>query len=294
MEASILSKVVLPASLFIVMLGMGLSMTFSDFRDSSKDVKTLSIGLAMQLLLLPIVAFCLVKIFGVSPILAVGVVVISLCPGGVTSNMYSYLAGGNLALSVSLTAIVSIVSPFTIPIVLGLSMNHFMDSSMVVTFPAVKMMVTLLQITILPVLIGMAIKNKFPKIADKAESYVKIFSLVLLAVIVMGIIKQNWEKLPSFFQEIGVVCFLLCFVTMGLSYGIAKLTRLQRRDRITIGLEVGIQNGTTGLFITSTLLNDPVMSIPAAVYSIIMFGAGAVYASYFARTKDSEAALASA
>lgn len=281
MEASILSKVVLPIALFIVMLGMGLSLTPKDFKYVSKSPKSLSIGLVCQLILLPIVGFFLAHIFQLSPILSVGLLILCLCPGGVTSNMFCYLAKGNVALSITLTAVVSLVTPFTIPIVADMGMNYFLSSSQAIELPLVKTIVTLLVITVLPVAIGMFIRTKNPSFANKLDSPVKILSMVFLLLIVAGIVKQNWEELPNIFAKAGSVALILNGGMMLVSYMIPKLLGVDQKDAISIGVEAGIQNGTTSLFITSTLLDDPVMSIPAASYSLIMFVTGSLYAFYW-------------
>jgi BASS family bile acid:Na+ symporter len=283
MEASVLTKIILPLSLFVVMLGMGLSLSLLDFKNTAKTPKPVIIGIIMQLIMLPLVGFAIASSFTMDPILSVGIMAIALCPGGVTSNLYSYLAKGNIALSISLTAVVSLVTPFTIPIILGLSMTHFLGDAKAVELPLAKTILTLIAITVLPVGIGMFIKKKAPTFAAKAEGIVKILSVLALALIVAGITKQNWDVLPGFFAQVGMACLCLCAITMAIGYVGSKLLGTTRKDSVTIGIEVGIQNGTTGLFITSTLLNDPVLSAPPAVYSLLMFGVGAVYAWYFAR-----------
>lgn len=286
MEGSILTKVVLPLSLFFVMLGMGLGLTIQDFKNTAKAPKAVGIGLGMQLLLLPLVAFFVTTVFGLKAGLAVGLIIIALCPGGVTSNMFSLLARGNVALSISLTAIVSLITPFTIPIILSYAMVQFLGEATTVALPIPKTIITLLAITVLPVGIGMLVNKKAPEFAKKCDKPVKILSIVILAVIIAGISKQNWDKLPEFFAQVGWACLLLCALTMLMGFWGSKLLGAERKDSITIGIEVGIQNGTTGIFIASTLLKDPVMSIPAAVYSLIMFVVGGVYAWIFSRNQD--------
>ena len=283
MEATILTKVVLPISLFIVMLGMGLSLSLLDFKNTAKNPRSVVIGLLMQLVLLPAVGFVIAGSFGLEPMLAVGLMVIALCPGGVTSNLYSYLARGNIALSISLTAIVSLITPFSIPLLLAFFMDHFIGKSESIELPLLKTILTLIAITVLPVGIGMVIKEKASLFAEKAEGIVKVLSMLLLFAIVAGIAKQNWDRLPDFFAKVGMASFVLCVVTMAAGYGLSRVLKTGRKDAVTIGIEVGIQNGTTGIFITSTILQNPVLSVAPAVYSLIMFAVGGVYAFYFAR-----------
>ena len=169
MEGSILTKVVLPLSLFFVMLGMGLGLTIQDFKNTAKAPKAVGIGLGMQLLLLPLVAFFVTTVFGLKAGLAVGLIIIALCPGGVTSNMFSLLARGNVALSISLTAIVSLITPFTIPIILSYAMVQFLGEATTVALPIPKTIITLLAITVLPVGIGMLVNKKAPEFAKKCD-----------------------------------------------------------------------------------------------------------------------------
>ena len=281
MEASILSKVVLPIALFIVMLGMGLSLQIGDFRQVGKSPKAMGIGLLSQMVILPLVGWGIAVVFGLAPTLAVGLLILSLCPGGVTSNLFTYLSKGNVALSISLTAVVSLVTPFTIPIFAGMGLDYFLGEQKNIELPLVKTIVTLIAITILPVGVGMLIRKKKESFALKAEGPVKALSMFFLFVIIAGIIKQNWANLPDFFAQTGLSSLVLNVMTMAIGFGFAVLVGLPQKDRITIGLEVGVQNGTTALFITSTLLEDPIMAIPAATYSLIMFGTGGIYAYFW-------------
>ena len=290
MENSLLSQVFLPAALFIIMLGMGLSLVKEDFFNITKNPKSFILGVLCQLVLLPLIAMIMVILFSLESHLAVGLLVLAFCPGGVTSNMYSYLAKGNVALSISLTAIISFVTPFTIPILTNLQMEKYMGGTALVQLPLQKTIITLLGITIIPVLAGMSIKKKWPEFAEKADKTVKIMSILFLFIIVTGIAIQNWGDIPVFFSQVGWACFCLSVIALLVGFFTARTFKLPMRDAKTIGIEVGLQNGTTALFVTSTILNDPLMSVPAATYSLIMFGTGAVYSWYFSRTNSADEA----
>ena len=283
MESTILTKVVLPLALFIVMLGMGLSLKLEDFKRVGVTPRPVFIGLMGQLVFLPLVAFMIATVLGLSHLLSVGLLAIALCPGGVTSNLFSYLAKGNVALSITLTAIVSLVTPFTIPIFLGIGMTHFLGEATAISLPLQKTIITLIAITVLPVGLGMIIYKKAPYFAQKCEKPVKILSIVFLLIVIGGIVGQVSDKLAGFFAQAGLACFLLCATTMALGFWGAKVLGSHRKDCITTGIEVGIQNGTTGLFITSNLLGDAVMAVPSAVYTLIMFAMGGAYAYYFSK-----------
>jgi len=278
MEGTVLTKVVLPIALAIIMLGMGLSLTLKDFSRVLKAPKAFAIGIFCQLIALPALGFAIAYAFNLPPLLAVGLVVLSLCPGGTTSNMYSYLAKGDVALSISLTAVVSLVTPFTIPLFAGLAMNTFMGEAQAFALPLGKTIMILLAITIVPVAIGMGTKFKWPGFAARTESPLKWLSILFLAAIIAGIAKQNWAQLPGFFAQIGWAAFALNAVAMAVGFGVASVAKLGSKQSVTISLEVGIQNGTTALFVTSTILASATMSIAPAVYSLIMFFTGAAVA----------------
>lgn len=277
MEQTFLAKVVLPASLFIIMLGMGLSLVMADFKRVLKFPKAFAVGLCCQLLLLPAIGFLVISLVKLdSPELAVGLLVLTFCPGGATSNMLTYLARGNVALSISLTAVVSFIAPFTIPLLTAFAMRRLMGEAKDLPAPLVVIL-QLFAITIVPVVIGMVLKAKKPELAGKAEKPVKIFSIIALLAIIAGLIKQNWEKLPEYFAQTGVAAVLLNVIAMACGFFIAKGFRLKRGEQITVSMEVGIQNGTTALLVTGTLIGNQVMTIAPAIYSLVMFATGGLF-----------------
>ena len=289
MEATVLTTVVLPIALAVIMLGMGLSLVVDDFRRVLRHPKAFAVGAFCQLVLLPALGFGVASALGLDPLLAVGLVILALCPGGTTSNMYAYLAKGDVALSISLTAVASLIAPFTIPIFATIAMDSFLGEAQSLALPIPKTIITLLVITVIPVGIGMVIRNKAEAFAKRAEKPVKILSIVFLAAVIAGIVKQNWDALPDFFAQAGLAALVLNLATMALGFGAAVLFRLNREQSITIGLEVGIQNGTTALLVTATLLENSTMSIPPAVYSIIMFVTGALFALLVNKVSSSAA-----
>ncbi len=279
MEQTVLTKVVLPLALFIIMFGMGLSLILDDFKRVLEHPKAIATGLICQMLLLPIVGFSLALFMPMdTPELAVGLVILALCPGGTTSNLMTYLARGDAALSISLTAVVSLITPFTIPVLADLAMTHLMGSGQTISLPIGKTIVVLLAITIVPVSIGMLIRSKWTEFAQRAERPVKILSVVFLFVIIAGIVKQNWAELPTYFQQTGPATLLLNVSTMVLGFLVARTMKLSHPQQVTIGIEVGIQNGTTALMVTGTLLAVPAMTIAPAIYSLLMFVTGGLFA----------------
>ena len=277
MEATFLSQVILPFSLFVIMWGMGLSLKVDDFSRVLSQPKAAMVGIFCQMVMLPLVGYLVVLLFGFSAELAVGLMILTFCPGGVTSNMFSYLSNGDTALSISLTAVVSVITPFTIPVLSVLVMNWFMSESQQFVIPLLKTIIQLLVITVVPVVIGMIVHSKFPVFSAKAERPVKIFSVVFLFVIIAGIIAKEWQNMAGYFVQSGVATLVLNVLTLTLGYFVANWTGLKDRQAISIGIEVGIQNGTLALLVTGTILQNALMTIPAITYSLIMFATGAVF-----------------
>ncbi len=287
MESNILTAIFLPFALFIIMFGMGLGLTLQDFRRLVIDPKGVMVGLGAQLLLLPLVGLILAKMFNLPPQLAVGVMVIAVCPGGPTSNIITYLIKGNVALSVTLTALSSLITVFTIPILINFSTQFFLDENRSLQLPFLKTVLQIAIITLIPVAIGMTLHHFRPNFAAVIEKYVKWLSLFFLAVIIAGLLIKEKANLPSFFVQAGTVTLCLNLLTMGLGYGVARLSKLDNASVKSITIEVGLQNGTLAIAIASapTFLNSPTMAIPAAIYSLIMFATGASFGWLMGRLK---------
>ena len=285
MQANILTEVFLPIALIIIMLGMGLSLTLNDFKRVVVFPKATVVGLFGQLILLPLVAFLMLHLIALPPSLAVGVMLLAVCPGGPTSNLMSNLAKADLALSITLTAICSLITVFSIPILLNMSMEYFIGEGKYVQLPVVETMVQILVITIIPVSIGMLIKWKFPRAAQKAEQPVKVASALFITLIIIGVIIKEKDNLAGYFIEVGIIMLIINVIIMTLAYGVGSLLKLSHPQSSTISIECGIQNGTLAIAIaTSTLLlNNSEMSIPAAVYSLLMFLTGGIAIYLFRR-----------
>ncbi|MEL6138517.1 MAG: bile acid:sodium symporter family protein [Cyanobacteria bacterium J06628_6] len=280
MESSFLTTVFLPLALFIIMLGMGLGLTLADFRRVVVEPKPVLLGLAAQLVMLPILGLLLAAVFPLSPELAVGVVILAACPGGPTSNLVSYLVRGNVALSITLTAISSLVTVFTIPLVVNLGMRQFLGEAVTLQLPFLTTVLQIAVITLIPVSLGMLLHHYLPQFAAKVEKGVKWLSLFFLALIIVGLLVKERANVAGFFAQVGVVTLTLNVLAMGVGYAIATLARLDYPSAKAITVEVGIQNGTLAIAVASapTLLNNPTMAIPAAIYSLLMFLTSAVFA----------------
>lgn len=287
MESSWLTAVLLPAALFVIMLGMGLGLTSADFARVLTEPKAVLIGLLAQLLMLPLVGFGLARVFTLSPELAVGVVILAACPGGPTSNLITYLVRGNTALSITLTAISSLITVFSIPWVVNLGMQRFLGTGTTLQLSVLQTILQIAVITLIPVSLGMLLRRHRPRFAAQTEKWVKWLSLVFLGLIIFGLMLKERANLPSFFWQVGGVTLMLNVLTMALGYGLAKLSQLDDRSAKAITVEVGIQNGTLAIAIASapTFLNQPTMAIPAAIYSLVMFLTSGVFAWMIQRSR---------
>ncbi|WP_230709812.1 bile acid:sodium symporter family protein [Psychrobacter sp. CCUG 69069] len=268
---TLVNSVVIPISLFFIMMGMGLSLVVNDFKRVLKFPKAVGIGLTNQLIMLPIIGFLLANIMPLSPEYAVGVMLLVLCPGGTTSNLFTYLAKGDVALSVTMTAIASVITVFTIPVVLSYSLIHFMGAGSEFQLPVVKTMITLILLTIVPISIGMIIKRFAPKIAEKSQVYVSRFGVVFLAFLVLFLVYVQRDIIVGSFIEVGPVSLLLNVSTMALGYYTSKWFGLNLAQRTSVTLEVGLQNSTLSIFMALTLLSSYPMSVTPAIYTLIMF-----------------------
>lgn len=266
------STIILIGALFIIMFGMGLTLTISDFRRVIKFPKAVITGLVNQLILLPIVGFSLATVLGAEPYLAVGIMILAACPGGATSNLITHLSKGDTALSVTLTAISSLITIISIPLIVSLSLNHFMGLEQSVELDIPKVFVQLLVITVIPVSLGMWVRASKPDFADRMEKAVKIASAIVLALVILGILVKEKDNVIGYFEQAGILALSLNLSTMAIGFATAFLLKLKFPQMITIAIESGIQNGTMAIGVATIALSSTELAIPAAIYSLIMFG----------------------
>jgi len=277
MQADFLTSAILPASLFIIMFGLGLTLRTTNFTRVLKQPKAALIGLSAQMIALPTIAFLVAVLFKLPPELAVGLLIISLAPSGPTSNMFTNLAKGDVALSISLTAVASVITPFILPFLTLLSMNYFMGDGEAFQLPLLKTFMQLLIITVVPVIIGMLVLSNWQKVANKLEPVIRVFSVLLLLLIIVAITLKNKANMTDFFLQTGPATLTLNILVLALGYGLAKFFKLSRAQAVSIGYEVGIQNGTLALLVAGTLIGNSAMMIPAVTYSILMFFTGGLF-----------------
>lgn len=281
----------LPVALIVIMAGMGLTLTATDFRYVFASPRAMVVGTVAQVALIPLLAFGLIALFGPEPAIAVGLVIIAACPGGATSNVFTFMARGNLALSIVLTVAASLITIVTIPFFANLALDWYTagDAGTTVRLPVLDTIVRLTVIIVVPVALGMFVRARFEEAAAWGERFVNVFGLVVLGAIIVVLVFQTRTQILSLLSQAGpsVVALNLGGIALGFLSG--RLGGISRRDALTIAIEVGIKNGTIGLMVTLSLLHSAEMAIPSAVYGVLMFAAGGLLATYGRRMQTAEA-----
>ena len=270
MESSIVTTLLLPIALGIVMLGLGLSLTVADFARVVRYPKAVLVGLFAQTVVLVAGAYVIARLAALPPELAVGLMLLAASPGGATANIYSHLAHGDVALNITLTAINSLLALVTLPLIVDAALVHFLGQDQYVP-PPTRKVIEVAAIIVLPVLIGMALRAGLPKVAAALEKPIRLFAVLVLVAVIGAAIVAEWERLPGFIAAVGAACLAFNLLSMAVGYGLPRLLNLPRSQAIAISMEIGIHNGTLAIFIALTVLQNATMSVPAAVYSIIMF-----------------------
>ena len=274
---TIITQIFLPISLAIIMFGMGLTLVVSDFGRLFAYPKEVLIGLFNQLVFLPLIGFLIILLFDLNSSMAIGIMILSLCPGGPTSNLITQVAKGNIGLSVTLTALASLITVFTIPIILSEAITYFTgETDVVIELPIVQTMLQILLITVIPVSIGMLIRKKNEAFALRMERPMRIASTVLFIIIFLLVMIANKDLIVEAMKEVGLATLLLNLSTMTLGYMTAKVFGIKGKSQISITIESGIQNGTLAFVIATTILNNVEMGLPTGAYSIWMFITGGI------------------
>ena len=270
MQASIFTEVLLPLALAFVMFGMGLTLTIKDFARLIRAPRSILAGFIGQIVLLPLLAFLLCLAFELPAYLSIGVMVLAACPGGTTSNLISHIARANLALSVSLTAVSTLVCVFTTPLIIQFAIHHFASDNPPV-FSISETVVGLIGISIMPVCIGMLIRATNQKFAIKTEHFFRQFSMYFMLAMIVGVLVSERDSLLSSFKAAFLVCLTLNFLSVLLGLALAKLTALSLKDAVTLSIEVGVQNAALAMLVCITFLQSPEYAIAPGVYGIAMY-----------------------
>lgn len=276
METSPLISIGLPISLFIIMVGIGLTLTLRDFGQVTRNPRSIVVGTIAQILLMPLVAFAIAPFLGLAPALAVGLIIIAACPGGTTSNLFVLLARGHIALSILLTVSASLITIITLPFFTNYALKMYFGEAANISLPVGKTIAMLVVIVLLPVALGMFIRTKAPAKAQKAEGMVSIFGGFVLLLLIIALLWGSRERLPELLAQAGPAAFLLNLAGIVIGLGLSRLAGLSQRESLAIAVELGIKNGTIALMVTLTLLESSEMSIPAVVYSVLMYGFGCI------------------
>ena len=283
---NIVTDLFLPLALAFIMFSLGLGLTGVDFLRVIKQPKDFFVGAVSQIILLPIVAFILVKIWPISPELAIGVMIIAAAPGGVTSNILTSFAKGDVALSISLTAIISLLSVITVPFILISSLNLLGSESIVQNISLVSMAISMFLIVTVPVIIGMIFRKFAENIAIKFESIAKKISVVLFIIVLLGAILAEKDNIVSYFADAGLITLALNILMMLIAFYVAQLLGTGIQQKKCIAIECGLQNGTLAIFVGTTLFGGGAFIIPAATYSLIMFATSLVFVFFVRKTNN--------
>ena len=265
-----LVQTLLPLALFSLMLGLGLSLRYTDFRRVLQQPQLLVLGLVGQLLLLPLLVFALVQLWNLPPALGLGLVILALAPGGATSNLITHLCRGDTALSVSLTACSSLIVPFSLPLLTAWLLASDYAGASNLAFPVLATLLKLVLMALLPVLLGMALRQRWPQRAQSLRLPVKLLSVLFLVWVVVAISLANWGRLSSYLAELAPVVLTIVLLAMGLGYLLARLKGEGVAVQRTLAIEIGIQNAGTALLVTGGVLQDAQMSAAALLYGILM------------------------
>ncbi len=268
---NIVTDLILPLALAFIMFALGLGLTGGDFLRVIKRPRDFFVGAVSQIILLPIIAFILIKIWPIAPELAIGVMIIAAAPGGVTSNILTSFAKGDVALSISLTAIISLLSVITVPFIILISLMLLEYHDLNLNISLTSMAISMFLIVTVPVVIGMAFRKFVSNIALKFEPIAKKVSIVLFVLVLLGAIAAEKENVISYFAQAGLITLALNVVMMIVAYYVAHSLASGVEQKKCITIECGLQNGTLAIFVGTTIFGGGMYVIPAATYSLIMF-----------------------
>ena len=273
----IVTDLFLPLSLAFIMFSLGLSLSLGDFVRIAKQPKDFFIGAFSQIVLLPMIALVLVLIWPISPELAVGVMLIAAAPGGATSNIITSFSRGDVALSVSLTAVISLLSVITIPIIVFISLNLLMGTSLEKEISVLSIALQVFLIVTIPVFVGMFFRKFFESFAISFEPISKKISAFLFAVVLLGAVVSQKDNITEYFGQAGLITLVLNIIMMTVAFYIAKLFSAGKPQQKTIIVECGLQNGTLAIVVATTVFEGGIYLIPAATYSLIMFFSSLIF-----------------
>ena len=270
MDSAVIVTRFLFGALALVMFGLGLSLTAADFQRLLKHPKAVMLALGLQVIGLPLACYAIITAFGLPPVFAIGLMLLAASPGGISANLFSHLFGGNVAMNISLTAVNTLLSIVTLPLIANWAIAHFAQSGQVVPMQTSKLL-EVIAIVLIPVLLGMAVARKAPGFSNRMEKPVKIFSAVVLAVVTVLAIAKEWSSLSTTFGQIGPAVLLFNLVSLFAGYYLSRAAGLDKPLSTAICYEIGIHNSTLAIFVALSVLGSYQLALPAAVYSVVMY-----------------------
>ncbi|WPH11970.1 bile acid:sodium symporter family protein [Variovorax paradoxus] len=270
MDATLIVTRFLFGALALVMFGLGLSLSLDDFRRLFKHPKAVTIALVLQVVGLPLACYAIIVGFGLSPVFAVGLMLLAASPGGISANLFSHLFGGNVAMNISLTAVNTLLSIVTLPLIANWAIGHFAQGGQVVPLQTRKL-VEVIAIVLVPVAIGMFVASRRPGFAARMEKPTKIFSAAVLAVVTVLAIANEWKTITTTFAEIGLPVLLFNLLSLLAGYYLSRAAGLDKPLATAISYEIGIHNSTLAIFIAVSVLGSFPLALPAAIYSVVMY-----------------------
>lgn len=267
---SALTTIGLPVALGIIMFGLGLSLTLGDFARVAKQPKAVIIALICQLVVLPAICFGLVLAFQLPPVLAVGMMMLAASPGGTTANLYSHLFRGDIALNISLTAVNSVIAVVTLPLITNFAIWYFDPFDDQLGMQWAKAL-EVFAIVLVPVALGMVVRHFWPRFADRMDKPVRIASVIILVIVIGGAVASNWALLLENFARLALITIVFCLISLALGYLVPRWLKVGKSQAIATSFEIGIHNATLAIVIAQTVLGSVELSLPAAVYGVLMF-----------------------
>lgn len=270
MNGNLLVTQLLVAALALVMFGLGLSLCLQDFTRLRQHPKAVVVALVLQIGVLPVVCYLLIVALQVPPLFAVGLMLLAASPGGISANLFSHLFGGNVAMNISLTAVNTVLSIVTLPLISNWAIATFAKTGQVVPLQFGKVL-EVVAMVLVPVAIGMWVRTRRPGFAARSEKPMKVFSAVVLAVVALGAIAKEWAAISTTFADVGLAVLLFNLASLLAGYYLARLAGLDRPMATAISFEIGIHNSTLAIFIALAVLNNLQLAMPAAIYSVSMY-----------------------
>jgi BASS family bile acid:Na+ symporter len=278
MQGDIVSSLLLPAALAFIMFSLGLGLTPADFARIAKQPRALLVGVLCHFVLLPLACFFMLQAAGIGGAFAVGFMILAACPTGTTSNLLTYIARGDVALALSFTAVASVLTIFTLPLIVSFALEYFAGSAQAVQAPVGAMMKQMVLMLGLPVAIGMTLRHLKPALGQRIEGTCTKIASVLFILIVAAAVAKNWALLRDHFSTLAPFALALNVTMLACGFGVAWLARLSRRQSVTLGIETAIQNGTLAMVIGSSVLKQDAFALPGALYGVLMYVSGLAFA----------------